>query len=193
MNKSVITVLFTICLSCFQTQAQRCLPGQKGLQFTAGTVNGFNMNEQSSDFTFHAGMAFSSYLQNDNRWVLGGEYFEKHYPYKDISLPQSQFTVDAGYFLNLLSDVHKTFFVSIGASVMGGYETVNWGDKKLYDGATITNEDTLLYGGALTFETEIFLTDRIVLLVNVRERMLAGSSFGLLNTLPGLGLKFIIN
>ena len=59
MNKSVVILLFALCLNSFQTQAQRYLPGQKALQFTAGTVNGFNLNTQSPDFAFHLGMAFS--------------------------------------------------------------------------------------------------------------------------------------
>lgn len=184
---------FALCLTCFHLQAQRCLRGQKGMQFTAGTVNGFNLNTQCADFAFHTGAAFASYVQNGNRWVFGGEYLEKRYPYKNLSLPQSQFTVDAGYYLTILSDGGKTAFVSLGASAVGGYETINWSDKKLYDCATITNSDNFIYGGALTLEAEIYLTDRLVLLANVRERMLAGSSVGLFNTLPGLGLRFIIN
>ena len=115
------------------------------------------------------------------------------YPYKDISIPQSQFTVDAGYYLKFLSDPRKTFFLSVGASAMAGYESVNWNNKLLPDGATINNADAFLYGGALTLEAETYLSDRIILLVNVRERLLAGSSVGKLNTQFGLGVKFIIN
>jgi hypothetical protein len=193
MNKSVIISFIVLCLTCFQAQAQRYLPGQKGLQFTAGTVNGFNLNPQSSDFAFHAGAAFSSYTKNGNRWVFGGEYLEKRYTYKDLSLPQTQFTAEAGYYLKFLSDGSKTIFFSLGLSAMAGYETVNWDKKQLSDGATINNKDGFLYGGALTLETEIYLSDWLVLLVNVRERLLGGSSVGLLNTQPGIGLKFILN
>ena len=193
MNKSIIIFLFALCLNCFQAQAQRYLPGQKGLQFTAGTVNGFNLNPQSSDFAFHAGAAFSSYTKNGNRWVFGSEFLEKRYEYKYLSLPQSQITVEGGYYLEFLSNGSKTVFFSLGASALGGYETINWNNKHLVDGATINNTDGFLYGGALTLETEIFLSDWLVLLVNVRERILAGSSVGLLNTQFGFGFKFIIN
>ncbi|MDR1864473.1 MAG: conjugal transfer protein TraO [Bacteroidales bacterium] len=173
--------------------AQRYLPGQQGLQFTAGTVNGVNTNPKSSDFAFHAGMAFSTCTGNGNRWVLGGEYLEKRHPYGDMEIPQSQFTAEGGYYLNVLSDGSKTFFLSAGASVLAGYETVRHNDKPLPDGATILNRDALLYGGALTLETEIFLTDWLVLLANVRERLLAGSSVGKFNTQLGLGIKILIN
>ena len=176
-----------------QAQAQRYLPGQKGLQFTVGTVNGFNLKPLSQDFAYHAGMAFSQYTKNGNRWVFGGEYLEKHHPYKNIGIPQTQFTAEAGYYLKFLSDRSKTLFFSLGASALAGYETVNFNNKLLSDGATIQNRDGFLYGGALTLETEIYLSDWLVLLVNVRERLLGGSSVGRFNTQFGMGLKFIIH
>ncbi|KAA6336103.1 hypothetical protein EZS27_015730, partial [termite gut metagenome] len=46
---------------------------------------------------------------------------------------------------------------------------------------------------ALTLEAEVYLTDRVVLLANVRERLLAGSSVGKFNTQVAIGIKFIIN
>jgi hypothetical protein len=63
----------------------------------------------------------------------------------------------------------------------------------LPDGATINNKDAFLYGGAITLETEIFVTDWLVLLANIRERTLAGSSVGLFNTQLGLGLRLIFS
>jgi hypothetical protein len=181
-----------LCLT-FQAQAQRYLPGQKGIQLTAGTVNGLMLNPKSNDFAFHAGAAFSSYTKHGNRWVFGGELLEKRFPYKDLVLPQTQFTAEAGYYLNFLSDGSKTFFLSVGLSALAGYETINWDKKRLPDGATIQNKDAFLYGGAITLETEIFLTDWLVLLINARERCLGGSTVGLFNTQFGLGIKCIIN
>lgn len=191
-----IYFIFTFALCFFVTDtahAQRYLHGQYGLQFTAGIVNGGNIDTKSNDFAFHAGMAFSGYAKNGNRWLLGGEYLEKRYLYRDIKIPQVQFTAESGYYLKLLSDNGKTFFLSLGASAVAGYEIINWGEKLLYDGAAIQNKDAFLYGAALTIETETYLVDFIVLLINVKERLLLGSSMGKFNTQLGLGLKFIIN
>ncbi|KAA6304088.1 hypothetical protein EZS27_044269, partial [termite gut metagenome] len=58
---------------------------------------------------------------------------------------------------------------------------------------TIQNGDAFLYGAALTLEAEVYLTDRVVLLANVRERLLAGSSVGKFNTQVAIGIKWIIN
>lgn len=92
-----------------------------------------------------------------------------------------------------LSDRRKTFFLSLGLSALAGYETSNRGDKLLPDGATLLDKDCFIYGGALTLELETYLTDRVVLLVNARERMLFGSDIGKFHTQVGMGLKFIIN
>jgi hypothetical protein len=184
MKKVFLFIIISLCIAVPDLSAQRYLPGMRGLQVTTGLA---------VKDGFHSGIAFSQYTKRADRWVFGVEYLEKRHPYKEISIPQSQFTVDAGYYLKFLSDPRKTFFLSIGASAMAGYESVNWNDKLLPDGATINNADAFLYGGALTLEAETYLTDRIVLLVNVRERLLAGSSVGKLNTQFGLGLKFIIN
>ena len=187
MKKLAMIGLFVLCLIS-QVQAQRYLPEQRGIQITAGTVNGIgNMRD------FHVGAAFSQYTQNRNRWVFGGEYLEKRHLHSESSISQSQFTAEAGYYINFLSDRSRTFFFSVGASALAGYETINFGNSLLPNGATIENRDGFIYGGALTFEMEIFIIDRIALLVNVRQRVLFGSSVGRFNTQFGTGVKFIIN
>jgi len=188
MKKFSLLFVMILCIAVPELPAQRYLPGMRGLQFTTGTVNSLDPGEG-----FHAGMALTNYTKRANRWVFGVEYLETRHLYKDLNIPQSQFTVDAGYYLKFLSDWRKTFFASIGASAMAGYETVNWNEKLLIDGATINNRDVFLYGGALTLELEIYLTDRIVLLTNVRERFLPSSSIEKLHTQFGLGLRFMIN
>jgi hypothetical protein len=185
MKKAILFIIIAMCIAVPDfVSAQRYLPGMRGIQVTAGLA---------VKDGFHSGIAFSTYTKRADRWVFGAEYLEKRHPYKEITIPQSQFTVDAGYYLKFLSDWRKTFFLSLGASAMAGYETINWNSKLLSDGATINNADAFLYGGVLTLEAEIYLYDRVVFLANVRERLLAGSSVGKLNTQFGLGIKFIIN
>jgi len=188
MKKIIFLFFMMLCFAVPELPAQRYLPGMRGLQITTGGVNALNRKKG-----FHWGVALSTYTKHADRWVFGAEYLEKKYAYSNLKIPQSQFTLDAGYYRKFLSDSKKTFFVSIGASAVAGYETVNWNDKLLPDGATIQNTDAFLFGAALTLETEIYLSDRIVLLANVRERLLTGSSIGKLNTQFGLGMKFIIN
>ena len=188
MKKSFFLYFMLLCFVVPTSSAQRYLSGMQGLQVTTGSVNALNLKKG-----YHWGVAFSQYTKRADRLVFGAEYLEKRHTYKDLTIPQSQITVDAGYYLKFLSDKRKTFFVSLGASAIAGYETINWNVKLLPDGASIENADTFLLGGAMTLETEIYITDRFVLLANVRERWLPASSIGKLNTQFGIGIKVIVN
>ena len=187
MKKSIL--MFIVCVTSFgYANAQRYLPGQQGIQVTLGTVNGINLQR-----AFYGGVTISTYTQNDSRLVLGTEFLQKQLDYSQIKIPVAQFITEGGYYYSFLSDPSKTLLVAIGASGLAGYETSNWGNKMLFDGATLLNRDAFLYGGALTLELETFITDRIILLVNARERVLWDSSIGKFSTQLGTGLKIIIN
>ena len=183
--------LFALCLTFNQAHAQRYLPGMKALQVTAGMADGVHWND-NTDFAYHIGVAYSVYTKNANRWVFGGEYLEKRYNYKDIKIPVQQFTAEGGYYLNFLSDRKKTFFAALGLSALAGYETVNWGESLLPDGSRLTDEDNFIYGGALTLELSAYVTDKIVLLVNGRQRVLFGGDCGKFHTQVGVGIRFMI-
>jgi hypothetical protein len=132
MKKLIILSILTFCFAQPAIQAQRYLPGQRGLQITTGGVNALHRKTGT-----HWGVAFSTYTKHADRWVFGAEYLEKKHTYNKLTIPQSQFTIDGGYYRKFLSDNRKTFFVSIGASAMAGYETVNWNEKQLPDGGYV--------------------------------------------------------
>lgn len=140
-----------------------------------------------------SGAALSTYTKGGDKWVFGGEYLQRYNPYKETRIPTVQFTAEGGFYYNFLSDARKIFFFYVGGAVLAGYETVNWGDKPLFDGARLTNKDAFIYGGAVSLEMEAYLADRIALTVNVRERCLWGGSTGHFHTQYGIGIKFIIN
>ena len=198
--------LFAVCvslaLSSGQAYAQRYLPGMKGVELRGGFAGNLK-----SPVDWYTGFAVSGYTKKANHWVAGVEYLLKNYGYRGTSVPRAQFTAEGGYYLKFLSDPAKIFFLSVGGSALVGYETLNWGEKVLYDGSMLLNwgekvlydgsmlshRDAFVYGGALTLELESYVTDRIVLLAHVRERVLWGSSLGKFTTQFGLGVRFIIN
>lgn len=187
-----IILLFGVCLTFNRAHAQRCLPGMRGIQLTGGLSD--NMRWKNGDgFGYHAGIAVSTYTKDAHHWVVGAEYLEKRYGYRDCLYPASQFTGEGGYYLNFLSDRKKTFFAALGLSALAGYETVNWGGKTLYDGARLNNKDAFVYGCAATLEMELYLVDFIALTASLRERFLWGGSMGVCHTEYGIGVKFIIN
>lgn len=188
MKKFAIMLVCALALFTGQAHAQRYLPKMQGLELRGGAVDGISLADN-----FYAGVAISTYTKSKDRWVFGAEYMQKMYDYKEVQVPKSQFTAEGGYYHMFLSDRSKTLFFSIGGSALLGYEVSNWGDKLLYDGATLRSKDAFIYGGAITFEIETYLSDRVVLLLNARERIMFGSSIGHFHTTFGAGLKFILN
>ena len=123
----------------------------------------------------------------------GWEYLQTNHDYRSTTIPAAQFTAEGGFYYNFLSDAKKVVFLYAGASALAGYETVNWGEKTLYDGARLNNGDAFVYGCAATLDMEVYLADFIALTASLRERFLWGGSIGVCHTEYGIGVKFIIN
>jgi hypothetical protein len=176
-----------------KAHAQRALQGMQGLQITGGMVDGIYSKDNRNESGYYVGTAMATYSKKANKWVFGAEYLRRNYAYESGSIPVEQFTGEGGFYYNFLSSPGKAICFSIGASALAGYEAVNRGEKLLDDGATLQNDDGVVYGGAITLEMESYLTDRIVLLLTCRERMLRGTTTGHFHAQFGIGLKFIIN
>ena len=73
---------------------------------------------------------------------------------------------------------------------MVGYETINRGETVLFDGAKILTEDNFIYGagGRLSFET--YLSDRFVLVLQGRTKVLWGTDMEKFRPSAGFGLRF---
>lgn len=187
----ILTAL--LALLAGRAHAQRCLPEMKGIELRGGMVDGFYGGTDRAKTGYHFSGALSTYTKGGNKWVFGGEYLLRNSPYKDMRIPTAQFTLEGGYYYNFLSDARKIFFLYIGGSALAGYETVNWGENTLYDGARLTGKDAFVYGGTLTLDLEIYVADRVALLANLRERCLWGGDTGKFHTQFSAGIKFIIN
>lgn len=193
MRLSII-LSFVLCLVfADQAHAQRCLPGMQGIQVTGGMVDGFYSSDKKNELGYYFGLSMATYTKNANKWVFGAEFLNKYYPYKEDRIPVSQFTGEGGYYFKFLSDHNKVVLFSLGTSALVGYETSNWGEKTLFDGSTLRDEDCFIYGGAITLEMETYLSDRVVFLLTARERILWGTSISRFHFQFGAGLKFIIN
>ena len=190
MRKYIAIIIASLALFTGQAYAQRCLPKMQGIEVRANLADGFKPGGNDGGYSF--GAVLSTYTKKGNKWMFGGEYLLKNNPYKDTAIPVVQFTAEGGYYFKILSDARKIMFVYAGASALVGYESVNWGEKVLQDGSTLHNRDAFIYGGALTLELESYITDRVVFLINARERCLFGSSVGKFHTQFGVGLKFIM-
>ena len=150
--------------------AQRCLPGMSAVEVKANMVDGFIPVIPEIAVT-PFGVYYSVFKGNANSWSFGCEYLQTYKPYGEKGrIPVAQFTGEIGYNLHPISDYSQTFHLYGGVSAIGGYETVNWGDKTLPDGSTIHNGDAFIYGGALILQADFYLSDKIALTANVKER-----------------------
>ncbi|WP_455674177.1 conjugal transfer protein TraO [Phocaeicola sp.] len=192
MKKFLGLTLALLALAIGQADAQRCLPGMKGVQFTADMADGFYSPANRNDAGFAFGLSVSTYTKGGNQWKFGGEIMQRYYPYRNTRIPLAQYTGEGGYYYNFFSDPAKMLFLNIGGSALMGYETVNGGKKLLNDGAALQSYESFIYGGAVTLEAEAYLSDKVVLLFRLRERVLWGSAANTFHTQYGLGLKIIL-
>ena len=183
-----LLMIGVLALTMGQASAQRCLPKMQGIEVNGGFVDG-----KALSAAFSGGAALSTYTKNGSKWIFGGEYLQRDYGYSDTTIPVAQFTAEVGYYKKLLTDASKTFFIYGGVSALAGYESVNWGKTLLDDGAMLTDKDAFIYGGAVTLNIEVYLSDRLALMGNVRERCLWGNDTGHFHIQYGIGLKLIIN
>lgn len=189
--KRYLLIIAVIALSAATASAQRYLPGQRGIEVSGGFVDGFKVKKQDGQ-AFYGNVSMSTYNKKANRWTFGAEYMQRGFQYRDALLPVAQITAEGGHYVKFLSDPTKTVFLSIGGSAMAGYETLNWGERSLYDGARISQKDGFIYGGAVSFEVETYLTDRVVFVIRARERVIFGTAIGHFHFQLGAGIKIMI-
>ena len=192
MKKAIFIIAAMLALFAGQAMAQRCLPGMSAVEIKADMADGFYTGK-SRDCGYSFGVNYSVFKGNANTWRFGVGYLQTYKPYGEKGrIPVAQFTGEAGYNLHLVSDYSQTFHLYGGVSALGGYETVNWGDKSLPDGSTLHNGDSFIYGGAVSLQADFYLSDKIALTANVRERFVFGNSTGHYHTEYGVGVKFLI-
>jgi hypothetical protein len=89
-----------------------------------------------------------------------------------------------------LGDARKNITLNAGITGVIGYENINRGEAMLDDGAKIVSEDNFIYGagGRLTFET--YLSDRFVLVLQGRTKVLWGTDMKQFRPSAGVALRF---
>jgi hypothetical protein len=183
MKKYIFAMVLTM-LSIVAAQAQRMMPRQKGLEVNAGLLSK-EVNEN-----YYLNMTLTVNSRNGNYWIWGAEYTHQYTDYRNVQIPLETYTGEVGYSIQLLGDVRKTFTLNAGITAVGGYETINRSEAILFDGSKILDKDNFIYGtgGRLSFET--YLSDRIVLLLQVRTKVLWATDLKQFRPSAGMGIRF---
>jgi conjugative transposon protein traO len=170
-------------------QAQRLVPGQKGLEVSASVpiVKGKSLFKQD-DF----GLAFSlsHYLKRGKYTFVSAGYEQQALSYRSYQVPLRDYLVQMGYAHPLLSDKGKNVFCYLGTSAVAGYEDINKGEKLLPDGAKLLDGSRWVYGAGLHTSVELFLTDRIIVGGKAQLRYLFNSDVHRLRPTMSLGLRY---
>ncbi|MEO8172238.1 MAG: conjugal transfer protein TraO [Sediminibacterium sp.] len=184
MKKYIYTAMFVF-MAITMAQAQRMLPGQKGLEVNAGVLSN---DKIGNDYYLNIAMTVNG--KNGNYQLWGLEYTHQYESYKELRIPQETYTAEGGYSFFLLGDARRNITLNVALTGVIGYESINRGEPMLYDGAKIISEDSFLYGagGRLSFET--YLSDRFVLLLQGRTKVLWGTDMGQFRPSSGVGLRF---
>ena len=184
MKKYIYTVMLVL-MAITTTQAQRMLPKQKGLEISTGVLS---KDKIGNDYYISAAMTVNGKNGNYQLWAL--EYTHQYHDYKDLRIPQETYSAEGGYSFFLLGDARKNITLNFAVTGVVGYETINRGEAMLYDGAKILSEDNFIYGagGQLTFETS--LSDRFVLVLKGRTKVLWGTDLEQFRPSAGVGLRF---
>lgn len=184
MKKYIYTVMLVL-IGITTAQAQRMLPKQKGLEISTGILSN---DKIGNDYYISAAMTVNGKNGNYQLWAM--EYTHQYHDYKDLDIPQETYSAEGGYSFFLLGDARKNITLNFAITGVVGYETINQGETMLYDGAKILSEDNFIYGagGRLTFET--YLSDRFVLLLQGRTKMLWGTDLQQFRPSAGVGLRF---
>ncbi|MCM1142462.1 MAG: conjugal transfer protein TraO [Muribaculum sp.] len=188
-----IMIIFAAMLAQFsgRAMAQRTLPGMKSVEVKVSMVDGFYTgNSRNCGYSF--GVYYSIFKGNNaHEWIFGGEYLQTYKPYGEKGrIPMADFTAEAGYNLHLISDYSQTFHLYSGISALAGYETVNWGESVLKDGATLNSGDAFIYGGAINVQADVYLSDNFALGVNLKERFIFGNDTGNFRFSYGVTAKY---
>ncbi|MFT3945574.1 MAG: conjugal transfer protein TraO [Agriterribacter sp.] len=183
MIKYIIAVMLAV-LSMTAAQAQRMTPGQKGLEVNAGLLS-----KEVKD-NYYLNLTLTVNGKNGSYWIWGAAYTHQFADYRTVQIPLETYTGEMGYSLQLLGDARKLVTLNAGLTAVAGYETINRSERALYDGSKILDKDNFVYGagGRLSFET--YLSDRFVLLLQGRTKVLWGTDLKQFRPSAGVGLRF---
>lgn len=171
--------------------AQRNIPGQIGIQGKIGSVDGFKPYDNG--YRFSTSLALTRINVNRTSWLFGVNYLQKDYVYRGDIIPRSQFTGEVGYYVPLFADRGWNVCLSAGITGFAGYEIFGWGTKILYDGARLTYEDRFIFGGAIAGQLDVYLSDRVIFLLNLKQNVILRTTAENFHAQIGIGFKFIIN
>lgn len=185
-----LLLFFVITIGFFSaSHAQRLIPGERGLQFSLGMP--VSESKLFVNGNFIAGLSLTINHKRANHWLVGLEYSNKHFAYRHEQIPVETFAFEGGYMVNLFADASKNVLLNTGVSAVGGYEIINRNESLLYDGATLMDKDSFVYGGAYHLVLDLFVTDNLILFIKGKYNVLWNSDVEMFRPQIGAGIRIV--
>ncbi|UIR57835.1 conjugal transfer protein TraO [Sphingobacterium sp. SRCM116780] len=158
---------------------------QKAIEVNTGILSAKEANRN-----FYVNVTLNRFARQGNYWIWGAEYQRKTTAYREWQIPLESYLGEVGYSVQLLSDAKKFITLNVGLTGVGGYEIVNKGDSLLLDGAKLLDENNFIYGTGGRLSLETYLSDRVVLMLQGRIRVLWGTDLEQFRPSTGIGFRF---
>ncbi len=191
MKKKIILSVCAAVATAFSlpSQAQRLIPKQRSIE-VVGSVPLIKGEKFLAADNFGMGATLTRYLGRENYTFVMAEYEQQNMPYRSYNVKLKDALLHLGYMHPIVSDNGKNVFLYGGISALGGYEQLNEDKKLLPDGATLLDRSRFVYGGAVHGSVEVFLTDRVILLVRAQGRFIFGTDVHHFRPALSAGFRF---
>lgn len=185
--KIIFFTLIFLWVGIAPVDAQRLLPGQKGMELGVGLIS--DKKPVRDYFYVYAGMTING--RNGNYKIWAFEYSRKKHEFEKIAIPVETYTVEGGYSFCLLGDWQKNISLNTGLTAIGGYETVNRSKSLLANGAVIRSSDHFIYGAGIRISLETYLGNHLVMVLQGRTKFILATSVERFRPSAGVGLRYI--
>ena len=182
--KKILTIIYLLLIFSSSLTAQRMFPNQIGVEFNAGLL------QQEISKNYYAGVGMVVHSGKGHYSTYSFEYDRRIIDYKETAIAVETYMGLGGYSFNLISDRSRNFVINISLYAIAGYEKINSGNTALYDGAQLISESSFMYGAGGGLSLETYLSDRWVLIISGRAKVLWNTSGKLLNPSLGISIRF---
>lgn len=171
--------------------AQRLYKGQQSLSVSAGFVDNYYLQRQDNA-GYYLRLEFGRVDRRRNSWALGIQGSVKYYDYRGVLTPVAQYVGDVGYQIPLLYNYRRNYALSFQLGANAGYEAIDAARRDFPDGARVAARDRFIYGAYVGGNFRVYLSNRVALFADFKERFLANSDIALFHSNLGVGLQLML-
>lgn len=172
--------------------AQRIYKGEKSISIIESTDGDLDLNSGSFYLASILNISYNRINKNRTRWVLGTYGESKSYMLHNDWAKTKTYVADVGYYIPMIMSYKRNWIFSFGFGLNTGYEYINNNGRRLFlSEKNQFVQSNLIYGGFGSFQNELYLSNRIIWMLDCKLRNFQGSDFSKkYQSSFGTGIKF---